>query len=181
MDDDHEQILVAAYSDLERARTNFHELEKRVKHGLELRAAALITKDADGHPQVVEATNKHGRVGAGIGAGLGFLLGVFIPPIGLGVLLGGAAGALAASFAEHELRIGLRHEIGEALEAGTGVLLAVVYPNGRAPVENTLDRAAKISVLRMDKSTVNTLEESVATAMAEIGHPVNSGTTDTNT
>ena len=181
MDDDHEQILVAAYSDLERARTNFHELEKRVKHGLELRAAALITKDADGHPQVVEATNKHGRVGAGIGAGLGFLLGVFIPPIGLGVLLGGAAGALAASFADHELRIGLRHEIGEALEAGTGVLLAVVYPNGRAPVENTLDRAAKISVLRMDKSTVNTLEESVATAMAEIGHPVSSGTTDTNT
>jgi uncharacterized membrane protein len=181
MDDDHEQILVAAYSDLEVARTNFQELEKRVKHGLELRAAALITKDADGHPQVVEAANKHGRVGAGVGAGLGFLLGVFIPPIGLGVLLGGAAGALAASFAEHELRIGLRHEIGEALEAGTGVVLAVVYPNGRAPVENTLDRAAKISVLRMDKSTVNTLEESVATAMAEIGHPVSSGTTDTNT
>ena len=181
MDDDHEQILVAAYADLERARTDFHELEKRVKHGLELRAAALITKDADGHPQVVEASNRHGRVGAGIGASLGFLLGVFIPPIGLGVLLGGAAGALAASFAEHELRIGLRHEIGEALEAGTGVVLAVVYPNGRAPVENTLDRATKITVLRMDKSTVNTLEDAVATAMGEIGHPVSTGTTDTST
>jgi uncharacterized membrane protein len=181
MDDDHEQIFVAAYGDLDRARTDFHELEKRVKHGLEVRAAVLVTKDADGHPQVVEASNRHGRVGAGVGASLGFLLGVFIPPSGSGVIVGAAAGALAASFAEHELRIGLRHEIGEALEAGTGVVIAVVYPNGRAPVENTLYRATKITTLRMDKSTVNTLEDAVAKAMTEIGHPISSGTMDTST
>jgi uncharacterized membrane protein len=181
MDDDHEQIFVAAYGDLDRARTDFHELDKRVKAGLELRAAVLVTKDADGHPQVVEASNRHGRVAAGVGASLGFLLGIFIPPVGLGVLVGGAAGALVASFAEHELRIGLRHEIGEALEAGTGVVIAAVYPNGRAPVEMTLYRAAKTTVVRMDKSTVNTLEDAVAKAMTEIGHPISTGTTDTST
>lgn len=181
MQDDHEQILVAAYGDLDRARSDFHELEKRIKHGLELRAAVLVTKDADGHPQVVEATNRHGRIGAGIGAGLGFLLGVFIPPVPLGVLVGGAAGALVASFAEHELRIGLRHEIGEALEAGTGVVIAAVYANGRVPVELTLYRAVKTSAVRMDKSTVNSLEQAVAEAMSEIGHPISSGTTDTST
>ena len=181
MDDDHELILVAAYGDLDRATTDFHELEKRIKHGMELRAAVLVTKDDEGQPHVVEAHNRHGRVGAGIGAGLGFLLGVFIPPVGLGVLLGGAAGALVASFAEHELRIGLRHEIGEALEANTGVVIAVVYPNGRAPVEKTLYRAAKTTALRMDKSTVNSLEDEVAKVMAEIGHPISVGTTDTST
>jgi hypothetical protein len=68
-----------------------------------------------------------------------------------------------------------------AKEAGTGVVLAVVYPNGRAPVENTLYRSTKITVLRMDKSTVNTLEDAVATAMSEIGHPISAGTTDTST
>ena len=78
------------------------------------------------------------------------------------------------------MRIGLRHEIGEALEAGTGVVIAVVYPNGRAPVENTLYRATKITTLRMDKSTVNTLEDAVAKAMTEIGHPISTGTTDTS-
>lgn len=181
MDDDHEQLLVAAYGDLDRARADFHELEKRIKHGLELRAAVLVTKDAEGHPRVVEATNRHGRIGAGIGASLGFLLGVFIPPVPLGVLVGGAAGALVASFAEHELRIGLRHEIGEALEAGTGVVIAAVYPNGRVPVELTLYRATKTTAVRMDKSTVNSLEDAVAKAMEEIGHPISTGTTDTST
>lgn len=181
MDDDHELILVAAYGDLDRARADFHELEKRIAHGMELRVAALVTKDDDGQPHVVEAHNRHGRVGAGLGAGLGLLVGLFLPPVGIGVLVGGAAGALVASFAEHELRIGLRHEIGEALEAGTGVVIAAVYPNGRVPVELTLFRSSKTAAVRMDKSTVNSLDDEVAKVMAEIGHPISAGTTDTST
>jgi uncharacterized membrane protein len=181
MDDDHELILVAAYADLDRALADFRELEKRIKHGMELRAAALITKDDEDQPHVVEARNRHGRVGAGIGAGLGLLVGLFLPPVGLGVVIGGAAGAVVASFAEHELRTGLRHEIGAALEAGTGVVIAAVYPNGRVPVELTLSRSTKTTGVRMDKSTINTLEDEVAKVMAEIGHPISAGTTDTST
>lgn len=180
MDDDHELILVAAYGDLERASADFRELEKRISHGMELRAAALLTKDDEGSPHVIEAQNRHGRVGAGIGAGLGLLVGLFLPPVGLGVVLGGAAGAVVALFAEHELRIGLRHEIGEALEAGTGVVIAAVYPNGRVPVELTLSRAMKTTAVRMDKTTINTLDDEVAKLMAEIGHPISAGTTDTS-
>jgi uncharacterized membrane protein len=175
MDDDHELVLVAAYIDLDRARFDFHELGKRIKHGLELRAAALVIKDADGQPQVVEAQNRHGRVATGIGAGLGLLVGLFIPPIGLSVLVGGAAAGLVAAIAEHELRSGLRHEIGDALEAGTGVVIAVVYPNGRMPVERTLSRAVKVAALRMDKSTINSIEKMVAEAMAGAGHPITAG------
>ena len=92
MDDDHELILIAAYRNLDSAKTDFRELEKRVKHGLEVKAAALVTKDADGQPHVVEAHNKHGRVAAGMGAGLGLMFGLFVPPFGLAVLVGGAAG-----------------------------------------------------------------------------------------
>ncbi|BBY65318.1 DUF1269 domain-containing protein [Mycolicibacterium helvum] len=181
MDDDHELVLVAAYTDLDRARADFHDLGKRIKHGMELRAAALVTKDADGHPEVVEAENRHGRVALGVGASLGLLVGMLIPPIGLSVLVGGAAAALVAAVAEHELRIGLRHEVGEALEAGTGVVIAVVYPNGRIPVEITLSHAAKIAALRMDKSTINSIEKTVAEAMAGADHPITAGTTGTNT
>lgn len=181
MDDDHQLVLVAAYTDLERAQTDFRELGKRIAHGLELRAAALVTKDADGEPQVVEAANRHGRVAMGIGAGLGLLVGMFIPPVGLSVLVGGAAAGLVAAVAEHELRTGLRHEIGEALEAGTGVVIAIVYPNGRIPVEVTLSRAAKIAALQMEKSTINSIEKTVAEAMAGLGHPITADTTGTST
>lgn len=185
MDDDHELVLVAAYPDVDRAATDFHELEKRIKHGLELRAAALVTKDSDGRPHVLEAHNRHGRVAAGMGAGLGILVGLFLPPVGLAVLVGGAAGAMVGAFAEHELRSGLQREIGGALDVGTGVVIALVYPNGRGPVESTLYRAAEIRSVRMDRTTINSLDALVADEMAKFAHPpadsITAGTTDTNT
>ncbi len=54
------------------------------------------------------------------GAGLGILVGLFLPPVGLAVLVGGAAGAMVGAFAEHELRSGLQREIGGALDVGRG-------------------------------------------------------------
>ena len=54
-DDEHELVLIAGYPDLESAETDFNEVERRTKHGLEMRAAALVRKNADGHPEVVEA------------------------------------------------------------------------------------------------------------------------------
>lgn len=184
MDDDHELIVIAAYGDLDTAQSDFDDIERARKHGLELRAAALVTKNAGGHPEVLEAANTHGRLGAGMGAGVGLLVGLFAPPLGLSVLVGAAAGGLVASFAEHELRSGLQHEIGEALDAGTGVIVAVVYPNGRAPLENTLVNASSFAELRLDKSTINSLDAAVAEVMEKIGHKtdgrLSAGTTDTS-
>jgi len=183
MDDDHELILVASYPNLDDARTDFGELEKRIEHGLELRAAALITKNDEGHPEVIEARNRHGRAGAGWGAGVGFLLGLFVPPMVLSVFVGAAAGAVVASFADHEVRVGLRREVGQALEVGTGVLVVLVYPNGRVPVESTLLHAAEIRSLRMDRTTIDSLDQTVAEEVKKLHATAapTSDTKDTNT
>jgi hypothetical protein len=53
MEDDHELVLVAAYGDVETARNDFSDLERSLKHGLEVRGAALVTKDENGKPEVV--------------------------------------------------------------------------------------------------------------------------------
>ncbi|MGI9124923.1 MAG: DUF1269 domain-containing protein [Mycobacterium sp.] len=185
MKDDHELIVIAAYSDLDNAQVDFDDLERSRQHGLEMRAAALVRKNAEGHPEVIEAANKHGRLGIGLGAGVGLLFGLFAPPLGLSVLVGAAAGGLLASFSEHELRSGLQHEVGEALEAGTAVIISVVYPNGRAPIENALTRAVTFKEVRLDKSTINSLDQSIAEVMDEIGHKTDGslnhpGTTDTS-
>ncbi len=179
MDDDHQLILVAAYGDLETARTDFGELERRLKHGLELRSAALVTKDDQGEAEVVEATNRHGRSGALIGAGVGVLFGLVFEPLLLGVLVGGAGGAVAAAVAEHELRTGLRHEVGEALDNGTAVVLTLVYPNGRSNVENTLYRAHSITALRLDRATVKSIDDAVAVEVAKLRPGADTATSDT--
>ena len=178
MDDDHQLILVAAYGDLDAARTDFDELERRLKHGVEVRSAALVTKDDTGKAQVIEAANKHGRTGTLIGAGVGLLFGLVFQPVLLGLVVGGAGGALVAAVAEHELRTGLHNEVGAALENGTAVLLVLVYPNGRPGVESTLERANSITALRMDRATVKSLDDAVA---AEVAKLPNADTADTST
>jgi uncharacterized membrane protein len=183
-DDEHELVLLAAYADLETAKDDFWELERSLKHGLEVRGAALVSKDADGKPEVVEAANRHGRLGVGLGAGVGALFGLFAPPMGLSLLVGAAAGGLLAAFAEHELRTGLRHEVAGALEAGTAVIIAITYPNGRVPVENTIHHANMFRELPLDASTVRSVEGAIAEAMATIGHQsdgsLSADTTDTS-
>ncbi len=65
-----------------------------------------------------------------------------------------------------------------------GVVIALVYPNGRGPVESTLYRASEIRSVRMDRSTINSLDELVADEMARLSHPpvdpITAGTTDTS-
>lgn len=184
VDDEHELVLVAVYADIETAKDDFGDLERSLKHGLEVRGAALVTKNAAGEAEVVEAANRHGRIGMGIGAGVGALFGLFAPPLGLSLLVGAATGGLMAAFAEHELRSGLRHEVAQALEAGTAVVISITYPNGRVPVENTLHHANDFVELTLDSSTVRSVEGAIADEMRKIGHPtgdsLNADTTDTS-
>ncbi|HOB48240.1 MAG TPA: DUF1269 domain-containing protein [Mycobacterium sp.] len=179
IDDDHQLILVAAYGDLDAARTDFGELERRLKHGMELRSAALVTRDDQGHAEVVEAANRHGRSGALIGAGIGALFGLVFEPLLLALVVGGAGGAVAAAVAEHELRSGLRHEVGAALDNGTAVVLALAYPNGRSDVENTLYRAHSVTALPLDRATVKSLDDTVAAEIARLR--TSADTPDTST
>lgn len=182
--DEHELVLVAVYSHLDTAKDDFWELERSLKHGLEVRGAALVTKNEAGEAEVVEAANRHGRVGVGIGAGVGALFGLFAPPLTLSVVVGAAAGGLIAAFAEHELRSGLRHEVASALEAGTAVVISITYPNGRVPVENTLHHADDFLELKLDASTIKSVEGAIADEMRKIGHDtdgsLNADRTDTS-
>ena len=96
MTDKHQLILIAAYADLEAAQTDFRELEGRVKHGVELRSAALVTKGDDGEAQVLEAANRHGRMGTALGAGLGLLWGTLL--VSFASTLGATLAMLSARY-----------------------------------------------------------------------------------
>lgn len=160
-------IMIAPYDDLTSARRDFEDLKRQVhKGGFELREAVLVTKDADGKPKVIETSGHHGTSGAGWGAGIGLLIGLVVPPMLAGtVAIGAAAGVLVAKFADHSLKSGLQHEVGQALTAGTGVVIAVFKPDSRAPVERVLAGAIQRSVLEFSGSSIASLEAAVAEAM----------------
>lgn len=168
MDDKHQLIVIGAYGDLADAHQDFGELERRLKHGMELRSAALVTKDEHGHARVEEAANKHGRIGTLIGVGIGALLGLVLEPLLLGALVGGAGGALLTAVAEHELRSGLKKEVGAALADGTAVVLALTYPAGGPQVQTTLIRAGSVTMLEMDSSTIRSVDEAVAAEIRKL-------------
>lgn len=181
MSNKHQLIVIAAYDDLPDAHQDFGELEGRLKHGMELRSAALVTKDDKGEARVEEAVNKHGRTGMMIGVGVGALLGLVFEPLLLGALVGGAGGALVTAVAEHELRSGIKQGVGDALDSGTAVVLALTYPGGRAAVENTLIRARSFTALEMDSSTMDSVDAAVAAEIAKLpGHGVSAGSSDTS-
>lgn len=170
MKKDEDVLVVAAYGDLKQAHTDFNELNSRAEKGLEIRSAALVIKNDDGHPEVVEASNHHGGAGIAIGAGMGLLFGLFVAPLAISILVGAAAGGLVTAFAEHELRSGLRHEVAEALEKGTGVIVAWAYPGGYEGVLSATEGAGTVKELRIDQQTIKTLDDAVAAATAEVAH-----------
>ncbi|WP_422749140.1 DUF1269 domain-containing protein [Mycobacterium sp. WMMD1722] len=167
VDEPHAILLVAGYRDLEQARSDFTDLDARIKHrGVEVRAAALVARDADGQPVVTHAVNRHRRAAAGMGAGVGVLFGALIPPLLPAVVVGAASAALIASFAEHELKVELEREVGRALRTGSGVVMVIASPANQFHVSQTLRHALEVTVLPMDRATVHQLEQAAAAVLA---------------
>jgi hypothetical protein len=58
---------------------------------------------------------------------MGFLLGLLtLPALSVSVAVVTVAGAVVATFADHTLKAGLRHDIADHLASATGVVITVV-------------------------------------------------------
>ncbi len=159
-------VLVAGYQDLEVAQRDFDALVAQVRgKQFALKGAVLVAKDEAGNATIVDTGNHRGRKGAGWGAGVGLAVGLFAPPLLASVAVGATAGALAGAFTDHRLKSGLQDKIGQALAAGTGVVIVVLPPDSRLAVEQALAGSALKSVVELDSSTVRGLEAALDEAM----------------
>lgn len=170
MNEHDEVILINPYDDLAAARKDFTMLRSEVHRGrIELREAVLVARDDDGRPTVVEISKGHVRSGAGFGAGLGLLAGLLVPALVASVAVGAAAGALAAKFADHGMKSGLKHEVGEALERNTGVVLIMARPAVFSTVSQVLSSALAGTTVEFAGATIANLEAAITAAMADVG------------
>ncbi|KZS79067.1 arylsulfatase [Mycobacterium kansasii] len=172
MSEDNALVIVAGYQDIDSARHDFENLTGRANaKTLPLQGAVLIGKDDEGNPVLLDTGNRLGRRGAKWGAGGGLAVGVFSPALLAAGLVGGAVGAatgaLAGTFAHHRIKSGLADKIGQALSAGSAVIIVVTPAPGRLPVEQTLAGSPMKSVAELSHSTLRSLGAALQEAMGK--------------
>ena len=134
-------VLVAAYSDLLTAEADWNDLENIAKEGLDVADAALVAKDPDGNPQILERQSHHGW---GKGAVAGAVVGILFPPsLIAGLVIGGVAGGTVARL---NRALGQRQSegIGRGSDRGEIALVAVVDTVSIAIFEKALSKALQI-------------------------------------
>ncbi|WP_107771479.1 arylsulfatase [Nocardioides sediminis] len=163
-----QMLLVAGYPDVEIATAEFQSLAGQVEAGsLSSQGMILVGKDADGKPRLMDTGNHLGRRGAGWGGGAGVLVGMFAPPMLGAVAVGAAAGAVVGHFAGNKLTAAVQQQVGEALKAGTAVVIGVFPAESRLEVERALPGSPVKSVVESDERGIDELKAKLAEAMGK--------------
>jgi uncharacterized membrane protein len=136
-DEDTLFVIAAAYDDLDAAAADYEaikELYREVKSSHDF-DAAVIAKDEHGKVRIVRKHEQPTRHGAAVGLGWGLAVGVvatLFPPVGLGIIAAGGAGAAIGGVTGHVsggMSRGDLKELGDTLDAGQAGLIAVYATN----------------------------------------------------
>ncbi|MEZ5184356.1 MAG: sulfatase-like hydrolase/transferase [Candidatus Nanopelagicales bacterium] len=165
-------LIVAAYEDLDTAKNDFQSLTGAVaEKTLESEAMLLLGKDSQGEVMVQDTGDKLGRRGASWGAGVGALAGLVLPPAFIASTVAGtAAGGIVGKFASHKLKGGLQDKIGDALSAGTAVIIGVFPADQQLAAEQLMPGSPAKSTVTSDKRGIKELQSALTEAMGKF-HP----------
>src|SRR5215469_18088622 len=155
-------VIMAAYPAADPAQHDFDALVagKTVKS----EGVILVEHDLDGRVRVTQTGDHLGRKGLGWGGGVGLVVGLFSPPLLASIVVGGAAGAVVGKFARHKMDSGIEEGLGDKLQPGTAVVIAVVDDGDRLAAERALGRSPAKSVAPMDKKSLGELKSALAEA-----------------
>jgi arylsulfatase A-like enzyme/uncharacterized membrane protein len=158
-------VIMAAYPSIGPAERDFDTLVQLVKDkAVRSEGVILVEHDADRQVRVTQTGDHLGRRGLGWGAGVGLVVGLFAPPLLASVVVGGAVGGLIGKFAKHKVDSGIGEGLGDKLQPGTAVVIAVVDHDDRLAAEQALAGSLAKSVAAMDGKSVTDLKGALAEA-----------------
>ena len=158
-------VILAAYPAVGPAQHDFDALVAAVKDKtVRCDGAILVEHDNDGQVRVTQTGDHLGRKGMGWGGGVGVVVGLFAPPLLASIVVGGAVGGLVGKFAKHKVDSGLEEGLGDKLQPGTAVVIAVVDEDDRLAAEQALAGSLAKSVVAMGKSGLGELKAALAEA-----------------
>src|SRR3954447_15713266 len=156
------KVLTATFDSLGGANLAVKKLEEMEKmHLLDVDNTITVSKNAWDKLDVHQTTGDSARHGAKVGALVGAVAGIIFPPsilatTALGAAVGGMAGVLRGSeFDESYVKA-----MGEALQPGQSMLIAVVDPKWEDEVQAALDGlASKIGWTAMSAAAAKALAQ----------------------
>ena len=162
-------LVVAAYADPDAAGQALDALQEFERAGtVDVLAATVASRDADGKVDIREVGVHTTGVGATAGVVVGGLIGLIFPPALLGsAIVGGAAGGVIGKLKHRHDRSELKDQIEETLPPGTSGVVAVVENTFLEQLDRTLAAAERVSKQSMDTATVKDLEQESAAAKAD--------------
>jgi uncharacterized membrane protein len=163
-----QEVIVAGFREEMAARQALHELDEEKKRGaIEVKDAALVTRGDDWKLRISDSADKGFGRGAMIGGVAGAAVGLLAGPIGWATLGGAAVGGLAAKLRDGGFPDERLRKIGEDIQPGAAVLVAVVTPTSAPTVEHVLEeKGGSIAMEEVPGEVASGLDEEAEKAQA---------------
>jgi|SRR5271155_537149 len=134
-------VIIASYADQKTAEADWEAVEQTAKNGNYLADSAVVVREDDGTPKLVDRQSRHGW---GKGAIAGAVVGVLFPP---SILLGAAVGAIAgAGIGRLHRSLGREKvkNLGDTLDKGSAAVIAVVDTSAVDAFKASLGHALEV-------------------------------------
>ncbi len=154
-------LYVASYGDASSAQQDFEVLKAAEGTDLQVVAALVMSRDADGQVDVLSEGDGVTGAGAVLGGGVGLVVGLFAPPLlaatAIGAGIGAVLGHLTKKHAEKELGV----ELDEYLPPNSSAVVVVVDDAYLDRVEGALVKADKRISKAIDAEDYDKLEKAL--------------------
>ncbi len=174
MNDDNLMLYVAAYGDAYSARQDFEALKALEGPDLQVVAAVVMNRDADGKVDVLEVGDGDTAGGAVIGGGIGLVVGLFAPPLLISTAIGAGIGAILGHFTKKHEEKELGVDLDEYLPVDSSAVAVVVEDTYLDRVEAALGKSAKKISKAIDKDDYDKLRKAVQQGEKRVGDAIDS-------
>lgn len=167
-------LYVASYADATAAQRDFEILKAAEGSDLQVAAAVVMSRDADGQVDVLTKGDGTTAGGAVLGGGAGLVVGLFAPPLLAATAIGAGMGALLGHFTKKHEEKQLGVELKEYLPPNSSAVVVVVDDVYLDRVQASLTKADKRISKAIDSEDYDKLEKALQKSDEQVTNAVES-------
>ena len=167
-------LYVASYDDAGTANQDFESLKDAEGADLDVVAAVVMSRDADGNVDVLEHGDGTTAAGAVMGGGVGLVVGLFAPPLLAATAIGAGIGAVLGHFTKKHEEKELGVELEEYFPVNSSAVVVVIDDKYLDRVSKALSNSSKRINKAIDADDYDKLQKALSKSSDEIGDAIDS-------